>query len=142
MSSADIAELEPHAIEIDPRECEHCGLAIDQHFRVDTFEGPEFFCQDLEVLIHLRAADLVRQWECDDSRDSWRHTGEKRPPDAVRNSEIKQKPPSYATPQATIDAFLFVARNHDADYVARWLENHPQDVEILTKLWRTKNGLL
>jgi hypothetical protein len=40
-----------------------------------------------------------------------------------------------------IDAFLYVARNHDADYIAKWLTAHPRDVETLTKLWKAKNGV-
>jgi hypothetical protein len=34
------------AAEIDPNSCKSCGLTIDQHRRVDTPEGPEFFCYD------------------------------------------------------------------------------------------------
>jgi hypothetical protein len=133
----------PEPIEIDPRSCEHCGLTIDQHFRVDTFEGPEYFCQPIEVLMHLHTAQQVRQWEMDDPRDRWRHTGEKAPSIAARNSDIgaKHAPPRpYVTPEATVNAFLYVARNHDAAYLARWLEQHPQDIATLTKLWEAKNG--
>jgi hypothetical protein len=38
--------------------------------------------EDLEVLIYLRAADMVAQWECADPRDAWRYTGEQ-PPRAI-----------------------------------------------------------
>jgi hypothetical protein len=69
-------ELEPIEIE---RPCGECGLTIDRHQRVDTPEGPEFFCEDLEIQIHLDAADLVKQWELADPRDAWKHTGEQRP---------------------------------------------------------------
>jgi hypothetical protein len=129
MSIEDAVELESDPIEIDPPTCEQCGCVIE----------------DLEALIYLRAADLVAQWERADPRDAWRLTGDPAPPASVRNSDISANPANaprpYRTPQATIDAFLYVARNHDVDYVARWLENHPQDVATLTKLWEAKNGL-
>lgn len=120
--SIDLVEIEPNSIEIDPPTCEQCGCVIE----------------DLEELIYLRAADLVTQWELADPRDAWRHTGEKPPgPDPAPAPRSL----AYTTPKATVDAFLFVARNHDAADVARWLENHPQDVATLTELWREKNGL-
>jgi hypothetical protein len=38
------------AEEIDPRLlCQHCGSTIDQHRRVDTPEGPDFFCDDHDL---------------------------------------------------------------------------------------------
>ena len=47
---------------------------------------------------------------------------------------------TYRTPQSVIDAFLYVARNHDAEYLARWLKDHPRDIATLNKLWEAKNG--
>jgi RecA-family ATPase len=41
---ADIGRDDP--FEIDPNSCQSCGLTIDQHRRVDTPDGPEFFCYD------------------------------------------------------------------------------------------------
>jgi hypothetical protein len=64
--------LEPSPIEIDPRPCEWCGLTIDQHVMVDDGDGPEFFCEEANPY----AANLVLQWEMQDPRDAWRHTGE------------------------------------------------------------------
>jgi RecA-family ATPase len=55
-------DAEPAPIEIDPRPCGHCGLTIDQHSRVDTPEGPEFFCHD-EAGELQRLAALRRQQE-------------------------------------------------------------------------------
>ena len=121
------ADIEPDPIEIEF--CERCSSVFE----------------DLEEVIYLRAADMVAQLELADPRDAWRHTGDQAPPTSVRNSDISAKPanapPPYRTPQATIDAFLFVARNHDAAYLARWLDDHPKDIATLTKLWETKNGL-
>jgi hypothetical protein len=98
----------PAPIEIDPLgaayatpdapTCEQCGCVIE----------------DLEALIYLRAADLIAQWELADPRDAWRHTGEQ-PPRVVDAPPAAQP---YRTPQSTIDAFMFVARNHDAAYLA------------------------
>jgi hypothetical protein len=117
------ADIEPEPIEIEF--CERCGCLFE----------------DLEELIYLRAADMVTRLELADPRDAWRHTGETAPPASVRNSETRPGPRPYTTPQSTIDAFLFVARNHDAAYLARWLDDHPKDIATLTKLWETKNGL-
>jgi hypothetical protein len=138
------ADFEPDPIEIDPRPCEHCGLLLDDHFTIDGPEGPEHFCHPLDVALQLRALRLQEAWERADARDSWNHTGDPAPPASVRNSDISAKPANaprpYHTPQSTINAFLYVARNHDAAYVAKWLANHPQDVAFLTKLWEGKNG--
>ena len=46
----------------------------------------------------------------------------------------------YRTPQSVVDAFLYVARNHDSEYLARWLADHPRDIATLNKLWEAKNG--
>ncbi len=139
MSIEDIAELEPDPLEIDSRHCGECGLRIDQHRRVDTPEGPEFFCEDdLEIQIHLAAADLVKQWELADPRDRWRHTGEP-PPKASDISNARREP--YCTPPSVVDAFLYVVRLGDADYLSRWLAQHPLDAPYLLKIWDRKNAL-
>jgi hypothetical protein len=140
MNIQDVAELEPQPIEIDPRACDWCGLTIDEHLMVDDGDGPEFFCQE----IHPHAADLVRQWEMQDPRDAWRHTGEIPPPVAFRNADFPGTPAPirqhYRTPQATIDAFFYVAGLNDAEYLKRWLKQHPRDAETLCKLWEGKNA--
>jgi hypothetical protein len=83
------------------------------------------------------AADIMRRWEMADPRDRWRHTGEA-PPDI--GIPISPKPP-YRTPQATIDAFWYVAGLDDPDYLKRWLAQHPRDAETLCKLWEGKNAV-
>jgi hypothetical protein len=133
----DVLELEPEPIEIDPRPCELCGCTIDQHERVDTPEGPEFFCDDVERQIYLDASLMRLCWELADPRDVWKHTGE--PPPQASDIPTTAKP-SYSAPQSTIDAFLFVAGLGDADYLARWLDQHPLDAPVLHRLWEDKNA--
>jgi hypothetical protein len=134
----DIAALEPVPLDIDPRPCEWCGLTIDQHIMVDDGDGPEFFCEE----IHPHAADLVRQWEMQDPRDAWRHTGENPPPVAFRNADFAgAAPPSrqdYRTPKATVEAFFYVTRTKDAAGIAEWLADHARDAQHLHKLWKQK----
>jgi hypothetical protein len=126
---------EPSPLELDPRPCDWCGLTIDLHIMVDDGDGPEFFCEE----IHPHAADLVRQWEMQDPRDAWRHTGEIPPPVAFRNADFHGGPAQqYRTPQATTDAFFLVIRNKDADGIAEWLASHPHDAQHLHKLWKQK----
>jgi len=47
----------------------------------------------------------------------------------------------YSTPQSTVDAFLYVVRLGDADYLSRWLAQHPLDAPHLLKIWERKNAL-
>jgi hypothetical protein len=52
--------------------------------------------------------------------------------------EPEPAPRTYHTPQSTIDAFWWVARNEDTEYLARWLRQHPRDAANLHDLWKTK----
>lgn len=93
--------------------------------------------------IMVRAADRVRQWELDDPRDRWRHTGEAPSPASVRNSDISGKPvvtakPYRTPPHSVIDAFFYVVRTKDAAGIAEWLARHQQDEKYLQKLWEQK----
>jgi hypothetical protein len=143
MSDApDPLELAP--IEIDPRPCEHCGLTIDRHRRVDAGEGPEFFCLDplpedldvdeLERRDELRrleeVAAIVRRWELADVRDRWKHTGEQ-PPAIVDAPPVLRKKPRV--PRSTADAFKHVAALGDPDRLARWLRDHSDVAADLLK---------
>jgi hypothetical protein len=87
------------------------------------------------------AADIVRRWELADPRDAWRHTGEAPPLPQVRSGPLQparlQAQP-YRTPQSTIDAFWYVTRLDDPEYLKRWLSQHPRDVALLQKLWEAK----
>jgi hypothetical protein len=117
MNALTPAAIEPAQIEIE--RCELCGCAIE----------------DLEELIYLRAADLVRQWELNDPRDRWRHTGERRP---FVTAEARPRE-SYTPPQSTVDAFQYVLRLDDPDYLARWLADHPADAPALFEIWKSKS---
>jgi hypothetical protein len=133
MNAVSPEQIELDPIEIGPRPCGLCGRTINQHERVDTPEGPEFLC--------FPDDDIVTLWELADPRDSWRHTGEPPPPACIRNSDISAKPNPprpYRTPQATVDAFMFVARLDDQDYLARWLADHKRDAAHLLKIWKAK----
>jgi hypothetical protein len=121
-------EREPEPIEVDPRPC-MCGCTIDQHFRIDTPEGPEFYCAG------DAPSDIVRQWEMADPRDRWRHTGEPAP---KPSAEPRRRPEPYRPAESTVQAFWFVARNHDADYLAAWLDKHPADRPHLFRIWKAK----
>ena len=138
--NAAVMAIEPAPIEIDPRPCEWCGLTIDQHIMVDDGDGPEFFCEQVSPF----AANLVVQWEMQDPRDAWRHTGETPPPVTFRNAYFAGTAPPirqhYRTPQATINAFFYVAGFGDADHLKRWLQQHPRDAETLCKLWEGKHA--
>ncbi len=88
------------------------------------------------------AADIVRRLEMADPRDRWRHTGDSPPPSEVRNGPMPAATPKPChTPQATVDAFLYVLRLGDADYLSRWLAQHPGDAPYLLKIWERKNAL-
>jgi hypothetical protein len=89
-----------------------------------------------EKLEEMGALDLVypelMTWELPDDR----------PPIVKPRAEKSAKPTAapYRTPQSVVDAFLYVARNQDSEYLARWLADHPRDVATLNKLWEAKNG--
>jgi hypothetical protein len=125
MNSASPARREPEPIEVEP--CELCGSTIE----------------DLEALVYLRAADLIEQWEFADPRDAWRRSGEPPPSATIRNSDIAEKPtsaPRYRTPEATQQAFWYVASLDNPEYLKRWLAEHPRDVTALQKLWEAKHA--
>jgi hypothetical protein len=116
--------------------CQLCGRPIEEHSRVDTFDGSIFLCEEVRL-----SGDLVRQWELADLRDAWRHTGEPPPPASVRNSDISAAPakaPQCRTPQSVIDAFFYVLKTKDAAGIAEWLAAHPQDERYLQKIWEQK----
>jgi hypothetical protein len=127
--------LKPEPIEIDPRPCV-CGYMIDRHLRVDTPEGPEFYCQDIEA--DELAYSLVRDWEAADLRDRWRYAGEAPPPVSVRNSDItarsESRPRSYEPATSTIDTFWFLVALAEPQRLKTWLADRPKDAAFLLRL--------
>ena len=118
-------------VSIDPRPCELCGCTIDQHERIDTPEGPEFFC--------FPDDDIVTNWELADPRDCWKHTGEAPPQDNVRNGpQTAVERAVYRTAQSTVDAFWYVISLKDPDKLSAWLRDHPRDTARLLKLLEAK----
>jgi hypothetical protein len=90
------------------------------------------------------ATDIVRGWELTDPRDAWRHTGEAPPLPEVRSGPLQPARPqaqTHRTPQSTIDAFWYVTRLDDPDYLKRWLAQHPRDVPRLQKLWEARHAV-
>jgi hypothetical protein len=149
-----VVPRDPAPIEIDTRPCGLCGLTIDRHQRVDTQEGPKFFClppdemsleeleRRVELIRQVEVAAAVREMELNDPRDRWKYTGEAPPPEIVCNSAIGiptaiAKQP-YRTPQSTIDAFWYVVRLTDPERLAAWLDDHPKDESFLLNLLERK----
>jgi hypothetical protein len=140
MTAPFLFDAERDPIELDPRPCGACGLTINRHERIDTPEGPEFRCLNLHpdemTLIELeRRAELIQQIEVAEifARLEAMDDPSKRQPSRERVA----KP--YRTPQATIDAFWYVAGLDDSAYLAGWLAQHPLDAPALQKLWEAKH---
>jgi hypothetical protein len=117
---------------IDPEcLCEHCEYVLREH------SGPERLCPTGTEADYV--ATIIRQWELDDPRDAWRHTGELAP--SARRSgapygagvgqDVSLR--LYRTPQSTIDAFKYVASLGDPAYLAKWLRNHSDVATDLLK---------
>ena len=119
-------EREPEPIEIDPNPCRLCGLTIDRHTMVDDGEGPIFYC-----------ADEPDQ----DGEDAppWFTAAVLQPEiPEPRRPEPRRRPEPYRPAESTVQAFWYVTRNHDADYLARWLAHHPADRPHLFRIWKAK----
>jgi hypothetical protein len=113
------------------------SAVLDDDDETSEILSPEEIAEEIERLIYLRACDLVQQWELADPRDRWRYTGEQRTR-TIEPAPTGAQP--YRTPQATIDAFWYVASLDDPDYLKRWLAEHPRDVAALQKLWEAKHA--
>lgn len=97
--------------------------------------GPDELAEAYEAEIMLRAAEMVRDWELADPRDSWRHTGGPRP--AVQPSPPPRRA-AYAPPQATCAAFFYVVALDDIKRLESWLDDHRRDAPILLKMLKAK----
>ena len=127
-------ELDP--IEIDPRPCGLCGLTIDRHEQVDTPEGSEFFCADLDemALAELeRRAELIRQLEVAaifarlEAAD-----------DPSKRLQRAPRAEPYRPAKSTIAAFWYVVSLNDPERLKGWMRNHPKDAPALLKLLESK----
>jgi ParB-like chromosome segregation protein Spo0J len=131
----------PDPIEIDPRPCGECGLAIDRHRQVDTPEGPEFFCVDLSpdemTLPELeRRADLRRQEEVAAILARWEALDVEI---ALRRGPLPlREPEPYRPAASTIDAFWWVVGLGDPERFKAWLAARPVDAPYLLKLLEGK----
>jgi RecA-family ATPase len=107
MSLADAYDSEPDPITIDPRPCSECGLTIDKHRRIDTPEGPEFACVEIEPDAEIqRAATLARlRMELNDPRDRDMARRELAAMDVV-DEPIPERPQTEEPPSVdSFDAF-------------------------------------
>ena len=126
-----------HPIESDPRPCGVCGLTIDRHDMVDDGDGPIFYCisADEMTLGELeRRVELIRQVEVAEIMARMDAT------DLPLRLRASRDPEAYRTPQSTVDAFWYVVRLEDPEYLTRWLAQHPLDAPALQKLWEAKNA--
>jgi hypothetical protein len=138
MNAISPGQIEIDPLVIDPRECGECGLTIDQHRRVDTPEEPEFLCVDLpldemptpelerraELIRLVEVAEIMARLEAMD--------------DPSKRLPRRSEPEPYRPAASTIAAFKYVCSLNDADYLARWLANHPADAPELFKIWKGK----
>ena len=89
------------------------------------------------------AAAIVRRWELADPRDRWQHVGEAPPPDRVRNSAIGARlaitATRHRTPQATRDAFQYVAHQGDLAHLKAWLRDHRRDAPYLLDMLESQD---
>jgi hypothetical protein len=155
MNAISPGQIEIDPIEIDPRPCERCGLKIYDHHMIDDGNGPQHFC--ISQLYERVAAGKVKS----PTRPFWlgwnhgidfalNHAAELEiseimstimvEPEAVPSVIPQRTPEPYRTLQVTVDAFWFVARNHDDVYLAAWLKRHPADAAFLIRLWEAKNA--
>lgn len=99
---------------------------------LSTFEGRnEKLERRAELMRQEEVADIVRRWELADRRDRWKHTSEARPKASAPPEPTTR---AYRTPQSTIDAFKYVVRLGDAEYLERWVRDHQEDAPALLKI--------
>jgi hypothetical protein len=126
IAPGEAIEREPLPIEIDPNPCQLCGLTIDHHTMIDHGEGPEFFCTD-------------QGEQTDDGAPPWFAAAVLQPEIAEPSRpEPRRRAEPYRPAESTVQAFWYVTRNHDADYLARWLDKHPADRPHLFRIWKAK----
>lgn len=121
------------AIDVDDpaNVCAMCGHHRDNHRRIDTADGLEYFCPE-----EAGVDDIVRRLELADPRDRWKHTGEPPPPLVPEPSYRPRR--AYCTPQSTVDAFKYVLSLEDPTHLKDWLRDHPDDAPFLLKQLESK----
>jgi hypothetical protein len=124
------AAFEPDPIEIDPRPCGWCCLTIDRHRRVDTPEGPEFFCPDLSP-DEMTLPELERRAELRQQEDVAAILASMPdcPPLVPR-----PEPEPYRPAQSTVDTFRLVVAGGDVGRLKAWLADRPKDAPLLLAL--------
>jgi hypothetical protein len=127
---------EPDPIEIDPRPCGLCGLTIDRHDQIDTPEGPEFICADIDpdemTLNELERREVLRFQEgvaAIMARMEWQAS-----PPLVPPAEAE----AYRPAASTISAFWYVVGLSDPEKFKSWLAARPKDAPLLLELLETK----
>jgi hypothetical protein len=99
---------------------------------IDEF-GQDFI-QALIAYEHTSAPAEISEYEADYIR---RIIARWEAADAAPRAAARD-PERYRTASCTVDAFFTVARSQPAEYLARWLAEHPQDAPHLHKLWIEK----
>jgi len=131
MNAPFVFDAEPDPIELDPRPCGACGLTINRHERIDTPEGPEFRCLNLDpdemTLIELeRRAELRRQEECAEifARLEAMDDPSKRLPQRSGRAPYRPAP-------STEKAFRYLVATGDVPRLREWLVDRPKDSPFL-----------
>jgi hypothetical protein len=132
--NAPVAIVEPPPIEIDPRPCDLCGCTIDRHHRVDTDEGPEFFCIDwypdeLTLPELERRAELQRQEEVAAIMARLEAMD-----DPSKRLAPSAGPEPHRPAKSTVDAFRYLTTTGDVEKLRRWLGDRPEDAPHLLAL--------
>jgi hypothetical protein len=137
--SGVLATSEPDfdLLEIDPRPCELCGLTSDRHDMVDDGEGPQFYCPDLSP-DEMTLDELERRAELRRQEEVAAILARMDAMDVPFNPTAPREPLPYRTPEATVNAFWYVVRLGDPEYLTRWLSQHPLDAPHLYRLWEAK----
>ena len=133
------SDAEPAPIELDPRPCGECGLTIDRHQRIDTPEGPEFFCLDLSpdemTLDELeRRAELRRQEEVEAIMARLVAMD-----DPSKRLPARSEPEPYHPAQSTVAAFRYLTAAGDIGRIREWLAERPKDAPYLLALLESQD---
>jgi hypothetical protein len=106
---------------------------------IDDGEGPIFYCLDLPP-DEMTLDELERRAELRREEEIAAILAEMEAADRLIPVRRISEPQPYRTPQSTIDAFWYVARLEDVEYLAKWLDRHPLDAPALYKLWEGRNA--